>query len=68
MICLPVEALAARYPELPHDRTLVLFCRTGIRGARAVRFLRDNGYTKAMRLVGGINAYAQAVDPTLLQY
>jgi len=67
-ICLPVEELAARYPELPHDRTLVLFCRTGIRGARAVRFLRDNGYTKAMRLVGGINAYAQAVDPTLLQY
>ncbi|HNT54331.1 MAG TPA: molybdopterin-synthase adenylyltransferase MoeB [Anaerolineaceae bacterium] len=67
-VSLPLEELPTRYTELPTTLPLVLICRTGIRGARAVHFLRDHGYTKAVRLVGGINAYAQTVDPTLFQY
>lgn len=41
---LPLQELEARTAELPKDRTLVLYCRSGNRSSMARRFLLSHGY------------------------
>jgi len=65
---LPLPELAARCGELPQDKLIVLYCRSGYRSACALRFLRQQGYPKLKNLAGGINAWAKRIDPTLPQY
>lgn len=48
---LPVDQLPARYRELgPPEKPLVLYCRSGARSGRALRFLKDKGYTTVVNL------------------
>lgn len=66
-VVIPVGQLPARLQALNRDRKWVVFCRTGERSARAVKLLRSVGI-QAYNLKGGINAWADEVDPTLLKY
>ena len=43
----------------------MVYCRSGARSAKAVQFLMQNGYEKAKNLVGGINKWAERIDPSL---
>ena len=44
-INIPVQELSARLVELgPRDRTIVLYCRSGARSARAARSLEQAGF------------------------
>ncbi len=60
--------LGQRAAELDPAIPVVLFCRTGIRSSRAVQILRGAGHPTARSLRGGINAWAEQIDPDLLQY
>lgn len=62
---LPLGELASRAHEIPRDRDVVLYCRSGARSGRAVDQLRAMGYTRVRNLAGGIVAWADEVDPTL---
>lgn len=53
---IPVETLAARLGELPKDKPIVLYCRSGNRSAQAARILRKAGYVDVYDL-GGIIAW-----------
>jgi rhodanese-related sulfurtransferase len=53
---IPVEMLTARLAELPKDKPIVLYCRSGNRSAQAARILRSAGYTDVYDL-GGIIAW-----------
>jgi adenylyltransferase/sulfurtransferase len=46
----------------------VAHCRSGIRSAKAVDFLRKAGFGKASNLAGGILAWADRVDPQVPKY
>lgn len=65
---IPYGELAQRLTEVLHDRDVVLFCRTGVRSARALEMLRAAGFERSFNLRGGINAYADQVDPSLPKY
>ena len=65
---IPLYQLAARLDELEPQQEIVAFCRTGVRSTRALHLLRAAGFTRVHNLRGGINAYAQQVDPALFQY
>lgn len=65
---IPFGHLAARMDELHKDQTIVLFCRTGVRSARALAVLAAAGFRKVKNLRGGINGWAMDVDPTMLKY
>lgn len=52
--------LAARLDELPRDRLLVVYCRTGDRSARACTYLRRQGHD-VVNLGGGIEARNRAL-------
>ncbi len=67
---IPVEELADRLDEIRinPDREFVVHCRTGVRSARAVMYLIERGFTRAVNLRGGIQAWSEDIDPTVLKY
>jgi len=65
---IPLGQLQQRVSELAQDADLVVYCRTGGRSAQAVQFLQQNGYGRATNLAGGINRWAEAIDPQMRKY
>jgi sulfur-carrier protein adenylyltransferase/sulfurtransferase len=64
----PLPALGDRFRELSPDREMVVHCKSGMRSAKAVQFLREQGYTKVRNLKGGILAWADKIDPAMPKY
>ena len=54
---IPLRTLPQQLDAIPRDRDVVLYCAVGARSAHALEFLRAHGYTRAMHLKGGYNAY-----------
>jgi len=54
---LPLPELPRRFGELPKDKLVVLHCKAGGRSTRALKFLREQGYTRLKNLAGGIEAW-----------
>jgi adenylyltransferase/sulfurtransferase len=65
---LPLPELAQRFKELPKDKLIVLHCKSGGRSARALKFLREQGYPQLKNVAGGINAWAERIDTNVPQY
>ena len=65
---IPQNAVRQRLDEIPRDVPVIVYCRNGGRSARAVRWLENAGYTNALNLAGGINAWAREIDPALPVY
>lgn len=61
---IPLGQLASRLSELDSAEELVVFCKAGTRSARALELLLSAGFRKVKNLQGGINAWAQQVDPS----
>ena len=45
-----------------------MHCKTGMRSAKAVQLLLDNGYRNVYNLNGGIIVYAKEIDNQLPLY
>jgi len=65
---IPLNDLPRRIGELDPDREMVVHCRTGGRSGKAVEYLRQQGFTKARNLAGGILAWAEKIDPKMPKY
>jgi adenylyltransferase/sulfurtransferase len=65
---IPLGTLASRMHELNSADDIVLFCKSGTRSARALEVLYSAGFRKVKNLLGGINAWAEEVDPSLPIY
>ncbi len=64
----PRGELADRVGELAAAPGLVLYCRSGNRSGAATRWLLDLGFRNVKSLAGGINAWADRIDPSLPKY
>jgi sulfur-carrier protein adenylyltransferase/sulfurtransferase len=67
-IKVPLGSLPRSLDRVPKDRELVVYCRSGARSANAVQFLHQMGYEKAVNLAGGVNAWAERIDPSMRKY
>ncbi len=67
-LVIPLEKLGLQLPSLDKEREYVLFCRTGVRSARGVRQMAAAGFKSVKNLRGGLNAWAERIDPTMLKY
>jgi molybdopterin/thiamine biosynthesis adenylyltransferase/rhodanese-related sulfurtransferase len=65
---IPLGDLPNRVNELDSSREIVAHCRSGVRSAKAVNFLRQSGFEKVHNLAGGILAWADRVDPKMPKY
>ncbi|MFQ3565475.1 MAG: rhodanese-like domain-containing protein [Aggregatilineales bacterium] len=61
-INIPVQVLAQHLEELPRDRPIVIYCRSGNRSAQAARILAEVGFTNLYDL-GGIIDWTAAGYP-----
>ncbi|MFC4600277.1 rhodanese-like domain-containing protein [Cohnella hongkongensis] len=53
----PLSQLQGRLKEIPTDRPILLYCRSGVRSKTAARLLLKNGYTDLTHLQGGMNSW-----------
>ena len=65
---IPLGELAAHLHKLNSAEEMVVLCKSGTRSARALELLAGAGFRKVKNLRGGINAWAQRVDPALPVY
>ena len=65
---IPLGTLPRSYERLSPSDDIVVYCRVGGRSANAVQFLQQKGYGKAVNLAGGINSWAERIDPSLPRY
>jgi adenylyltransferase/sulfurtransferase len=62
---IPMSTLAAGTAEIPRDREVILYCRSGARSGRVLDALREQGYDRVRHLRGGIEAWRTDVDPSV---
>ncbi len=65
---IPVGDIPKRVSELDSSREIVAYCKVGGRSAKAVNFLRRAGFARVYNLTGGINAWAERIDPKMPKY
>lgn len=66
---IPMSQFTSRAPlELEPDEEIVLYCHHGIRSAKAQSYLIQQGYQNVYNLVGGIEEWAQHIDPKMKRY
>ena len=65
---LPLGELPARVHELDSAREMVVHCKSGVRSAKAVAFLREAGFRKVKNVRGGITEWARKIDRSMPVY
>jgi sulfur-carrier protein adenylyltransferase/sulfurtransferase len=66
-LLIPLGDLAERLGDIDGTREIVVYCHHGIRSVQATHLLRAAGF-RARNLKGGITAWADRVDPTMVRY
>ncbi|MGQ9660353.1 MAG: rhd_2599 family sulfurtransferase [Thermochromatium sp.] len=56
---LPMHLIPLRMGEIPKDRDVVIYCRSGARSYQACAYLMQQGYSRVLNLRGGIIAWAR---------
>ena len=50
------------------DADVVLFCHKGLRSAQVTVFLRQQGWSNAVSMAGGIDGWAEEIDESVGKY
>lgn len=69
-VLIPMQQIPERLGEIEswRDKPIVVYCHHGVRSLRVVRFLRDQGFSQAQSMQGGIDAWSLEVDPSVPRY
>lgn len=65
---IPLPEIPDRMDEVPKSTPVVVLCHHGIRSARAITFLKEQGWSDLINLEGGIHAWAQEIDFDMTTY
>ncbi len=65
---IPLGEIAERAGELQREQQIVVHCHSGTRSAQAVRLLQHRGFNNVYNLEGGIDAWSDQIDPSVLKY
>lgn len=65
---IPLRELPQRFSEIPRDKDVIIYCHHGVRSLHALHFLREQGFTRALHLSGGIDAWSLQVDSSIRRY
>lgn len=59
-IHIPLHLLPLRAGDVPQDKPVVIYCRSGARSAQACAFLAAQGFENMHNLAGGIMSWARS--------
>ena len=65
---IPLGTLPQNVNRLSTADEIVVHCKMGGRSAKAVQFLQDAGFRKVRNLAGGIDRWAQEIEPSMPRY
>ena len=65
---IPLGELPKRVNELNTTDEIVAHCKSGVRSAKAVEFLKQAGFKRIRNMKGGILAWSDKVDPSVPKY
>ncbi len=67
---LPTSMLPTAVAELEplRDEQIVVFCHHGMRSLRMVEWLRGQGFENVQSMTGGIDQWAQEIEPGMVRY
>jgi adenylyltransferase/sulfurtransferase len=54
--------------QLPHDKQVVMHCKTGVRSAETLAIVKGAGYADAVHVGGGVVAWVNQIDPSQPTY
>ena len=58
---IPKGDLPGKLAELPQDRPIVAYCKSGVRSAESLALLKNAGFADAKHLQGGVTAWTTQV-------
>jgi adenylyltransferase/sulfurtransferase len=64
----PLGELGRFLDSFPRDREIVVYCKGGVRSAKAALALQEAGFATVTNLAGGINRWSETVDPSVPRY
>jgi len=65
---MPMQSVPARLNELDKSQHIVTICHHGMRSQQVAQFLLQSGFSNITNLSGGVNAWANDVDPDMPHY
>jgi rhodanese-related sulfurtransferase len=65
-LLLPVQELEGRLDELPKDKPIIVYCRSGSRSRTAAEILVANGFTMVYDM-GGISSWIEEGYPVIVE-
>ena len=65
---IPMHLVPMRCEELDSARDIVVICHHGGRSMQVAMFLERKGFGTVFNLMGGVEAWAGEVDPTMRRY
>lgn len=65
---IPLDELPHQINDLDKGQSIVAYCLSGSRSARACEYLLAAGFENVQNLRGGIRAWGEEVDPEMIRY
>ena len=65
---IPQNDVPNRLAEIDRNREIIVHCHSGIRSQKIAEFLKQQGYPRVVNLAGGIQAWADEIDPKMQKY
>ncbi|MGD9385330.1 MAG: rhodanese-like domain-containing protein [Thioalkalispiraceae bacterium] len=65
---IPMREIPYSLDKLDPDKETVVICHHGIRSRQVAYYLEQAGFDKVINLEGGVEAWAQDVDPDMQRY
>ena len=65
---IPMHEVPGYLDRLPTDEKLVVVCHHGARSLQVTAWLHQNGFSNAISLRGGVDAWSREIDPSMPRY
>ena len=65
---IPMHLVPVRCDDIDPNRDVVVICHHGGRSMQVAMFLERKGFRSVHNLMGGVEAWAAEVDPTMRRY
>ena len=65
---IPMNDIPSKMNELDKEKEIIVQCKSGKRSAKVCEFLMRNNFNNVKNLKGGIIAWAEQIDPSIIVY